>query len=90
MLRFIYQWRHRRAHKTASFEVPSGQDGSRTRWASLASYMSQASVRGRSFDPFDRPQKRRRNVAALLAMAAFTLLAWVVTESIFALELFRH
>lgn len=90
MLRFIYQWRHRRAHKTASFEVPSERESSRARWVGLASYMSQTSVRSRSFDRFDRPQKRRRSVAALLTMAAVTLLAWVVTESIFALELFRH
>jgi hypothetical protein len=90
MLRFIYQWRHRRVHKANSFEVPSDRAGYRNGQVSLGSYMSQASVRGRSFDRFDLPRKRRTGIVLLLTMAAVTLLAWVVVESIVALELFRN
>jgi len=90
MLRFIYQWRARRVHKTASFEVPSNREGYSNGRVSLGNYMSQASVRGRTFDRFDLPRKRRKGFAVLLTMAAVTPLAWVVIESIAALELFRN
>lgn len=91
MLRFLYRWRYRRAQKAQSYKVPSDRDGYNNGRVSLGSYMSQASVRGRTFDRFDLPRKRSKGLAMiLLAIALALLVGWIVLESIAALELFRN
>lgn len=87
MLRIFYRWRYYRAQKSDSFEVPSDRDGYGNGQVNLGSYMSQASVRGRTFDRFDLPRKRRQGLAFILTIVVAVLAAWLVIESIAALEL---
>lgn len=90
MLRYIYRWRYRRAQKAGSYKVPSDRDRYKNGRVNLGSYMSQTSVRGRTFDRFDLPRKRRKGLGILIAVLLAILLGWVVIESIAALELFKN
>ncbi|MGZ0656807.1 hypothetical protein ACWPKO_05850 [Coraliomargarita sp. W4R53] len=90
MLRYIYRWRYRRAQKAGSYKVPSDRDGYSNGRVNLGSYMSQPSVRGRTFDRFDLPRKRRKGLAIFITILLALLLGWIVIESIAALELFRN
>ncbi len=94
MLRFIYRWRYRRAQKVGAYKIPSPRLEAEGRIVSLGSYLSQTSVRGRTFDRFDLPRRRRRWLGAILAVLLAVLLAvvlgWIFVESIAALELFRN
>ena len=90
MLRYLYRWRYRRTQNAHSFQVPSDRDGYRNGRVNLGSYLSQSSVRGRSFDRFDLPRKRRKSVAVIIAILLALLVGWIVLESIAALELFRR
>ena len=90
MLRYIYRWRYRRAQKAGSYKVPSDRDGYSNGRVNLGSYMSQPSVRGRTFDRFDLPRKRRKGLAIVITILLALLLGWIVIESIAALELFRN
>jgi len=89
MLHYIYRWRYRRAQKAESFKVPSDRDGYTNGRVSLGSYLSQATVRGRTFDRFDLPRKRRKGLAILITIFLALLIGWIAIESIAALELFR-
>ncbi len=90
MLRILYRWRYRRAQKAESFRVPSDRGGYNNGRVSLGSYMSQASVRGRTFDRFDLPRKRRKGLAFLITIIAAIVLGWVTLESIAALDLLSN
>lgn len=90
MLRFIYRWRYRRAQKVGAYKIPSPQREAEGRIVSLGSYLSQTSVRGRTFDRFDLPRKRRRWLGVIVAVLLAVLLGWIIVESIAALELFRN
>lgn len=90
MLRFLYRWRYRRAQKAGAYKIPSPHREAGSRPVSLGSYLSQTSVRGRTFDRFDLPRKRRRWLGVVVAALLALLLGWVILESISALELFRN
>lgn len=90
MLQFIYRWRYQRAQKSGSFKVPSDRDGHTNGRVSLGSYMSQASVRGRTFDRFDLPRKRRRGLTFIVTILAAVLWGWIIVESVAALELLKN
>jgi hypothetical protein len=90
MLRFLYNWRYRRAQKAGAYKLPSSHREFGSRRLSLGSYLSQTSVRGRTFDRFDLPRKRRRWLGVVTAVLLALLLGWVTLESISALELFRN
>lgn len=90
MLHFLYRWRYRRAQKVGAYKLPPPHRETGTRPVSLGSYLSQASVRGRTFDRFDLPRKRRRWLGVLGAVLLAVLLGWIILESIAALELFRN
>lgn len=90
MLRLIYHWCRRRAQKTNSFKLPPDRKGHASGRVNLGSYLSQTSVRGRTFDRFDLPRKRRKSLAIVLTILLALLLGWIVIESIAALELFRN
>ncbi len=90
MLRLIYRWRYRRAQNAGSYTVPSDRKGYSNGRVNLGSYMSQASVRGRSFDRFDLPRKQRKGLAIVITVLLAMLVGWIVLESIAALELFRN
>ena len=90
MLRFLYRWRYRRAQNAESFQVPSDSRGRGNGQVHLGSYLSQESVRGRSFDRFDLPRRSRRWLLVMLAILIFSVTIWIVIESVAALELFRN
>ena len=90
MLRFFYRWRYRRAQKVGAYKIPSSHKEAGRQPISLGSYLSQTSVRGRTFDRFDLPRKRRRWLGMVVIVLLAALLGWIVMESIAALELFRN
>lgn len=90
MLRFIYRWRYQRAQKSGSYKVPSDGNGHSNGQVNLGSYMSQASVRGRTFDRFDLPKKSRRGLTIFATILAALLLGWLIIESVAALELLKN
>jgi hypothetical protein len=90
MLRYIYRWRYRRAQKAGSYKVPSDRNGYSNGRVNLGSYMSQPSVRGRTFDRFDLPRKRRKGLTILLAIFLALLLGWIVIESIAAFTILKN
>lgn len=90
MLRFLYRWRYRRAQKVGAYKIPSPHREADSRSVSLGSYLSQTSVRGRTFNRFDLPRKRRRWLGMVVAVLLAVLLVWIIFESIAALELFRN
>jgi hypothetical protein len=92
MLHYLYRWRYRRAQKAGSFKVPSDRNGYTNGRVNLGSYMSQDSVRGRTFNRFDLPNKRRKSLAIVIIITALLalLVGWIVIESIAALELFKN
>ena len=91
MLHYLYRWRYRRAQNAGSFEVPSDREGYVNGRVSLGSYLSQTSVRGRTFDRFDLPRKRRKGVAIFIVVIVLAvLLGWMIIESIAALENFQN
>lgn len=90
MIRFLYRWRYWRAQKAESFKVPSDRDGYSNGSVNLGSYISQTSVRGRTFGRFDLPRKRRRGLAFLIAIIAALILGWLVIESVAAIALLKN
>lgn len=90
MLRFIYRWRYRRAQKAGSYKVPSDRNGYSNGRVNLGSYMSQPSVRGRTFDRFDLPRKRRKGLTIVLAILLACLFGWIVIESIAAFTILKN
>lgn len=89
MLRFLYRWRYRRAQNAGAFKLPPSHKGGGHGRVDLGSYLSQSSVRGRSFNRFDLPRKRRRGLSLFIAIILALFVGWVVFESIQALELFQ-
>jgi hypothetical protein len=90
MLRYIYRWRYRRAQKAGSYKVPSDRNGYSNGRVNLGSYMSQSSVRGRTFDRFDLPRKRRKHLRIVITLILVLVIGWIVVESIAALELLQN
>jgi hypothetical protein len=90
MLRFIYRWRYRRAQNAGAFKLPPKHKGGGSGRVDLGSYLSQTSVRGRSFSRFDLPRKRRKGLSVLIAVLLALLIGWIVIESIQALELLSN
>lgn len=92
MLHHLYRWRYRRAQKADSYKVPSDRNGYRNGRVNLGSYMSQDSVRGRTFNRFDLPRNQRKGLAIAIVITVLLalLIGWIVIESLAALELFRN
>ncbi len=90
MLRLLYRWRYRRAQNAGAFKLPPKHRGGGNGRVDLGSYLSQSSVRGRSFDRFDLPRKRRKGLGVIIAIVLALLVGWIVIESVAALELFRN
>jgi len=87
MFKYYYKWRYNRAQRAKSFRLPSpaNQDGNSR--VTLGSYLNQTSVRGRTFDRFDLPMKRRRTLQFLLMILLLAGFCWLVYESINALAM---
>lgn len=90
MLRLIYRWRYRRAQNAGAFKLPPKNRDGRGSRINLGSYLSQSSVRGRNFNRFDLPRKRRKGFAIILVIGLALLVGWMVFESLAALELFQN
>jgi len=88
MLRFFYRWRQRRNERAGAFQLPSTHSAAEARYANFGNYLSQSSVRGRTFARFDLPRRRRQGIRLLVIIGVFGLLAWLIVESIAALALF--
>ncbi len=89
MLHLYYKWRYRRKQGSGAFKLPKHNLGGHSFRANFNSYLAQPSVKGRHFDRFDLPNKRRRWFRMLLILLALLALGWLVYESIAALAIFR-
>jgi hypothetical protein len=87
MLKLYYKWRYNRAQRAGSFKLPAGSRDSTSGRVTLGSYLSQTSVRGRTFERFDLPNKRRRGLQLLIAIGLLAGLCWLVYESINAIAM---
>lgn len=87
MLKFYYNWRYKRSQRMGSFDLPERESHKQI---SLKSYLSQDSVRGRHFDRFDLPRKRRRWLNMLFRLTLLGALVWLAYESIQAIAILRN
>ncbi|MGJ8640773.1 MAG: hypothetical protein ACSHYA_15395 [Opitutaceae bacterium] len=87
MLNLYYKWRYKRAQRAKSFKLPNGLNHGGNSRVTLGSYLSQSSVRGRTFDRFDLPNKRRRGLQLIAAMLLIGGFCWLIYESINALAM---
>ncbi|WP_269525650.1 hypothetical protein [Coraliomargarita parva] len=87
MFRFFYQWRYRRSQKADSFDVPSGGNERRS---NFSSYLSQSSVRGRQFDRFDLPNRRKLWLRIAFCATGAAVVGWLIYESVAALSIFNN
>lgn len=87
MLHLFFKWRYERKSRAGAFKLPKLSQDNNLDNANLGSYLSQSSVRGRSFKPFDQPRKRRKWVQIITTMVAVAVIVWVAYESIVALAL---
>ncbi len=87
MLKLYYKWRYQRAQRAGSFKLPPDERSRPPTRINLGSYLNQASVRGRTFERFDLPNKRKRGLQAIAVLAVLMLLSWLVYESVNALAM---
>ncbi len=90
MHRFIHQWRYKRAQKAEAFKLPTKRTSGKISHVDLGSYLSQSSGKSRSFKRFASPRKQQRALWTCVAVFLILLFAWVVPESIAAIELFQR
>ncbi|MGJ8654203.1 MAG: hypothetical protein ACSHX8_13155 [Opitutaceae bacterium] len=84
MFKTYYKWRYNRSQRARSFKLPEGQNSSGNKMT-LGSYLSQTTVRGRTFDRFDLPNRRRRGIQLLITFTLLAIFGWLVYESINAI-----
>ncbi len=87
MIKLYYKWRYQRAQRAGSFKLPGNPRSPGGSRVTLGSYLSQTSVRGRTFDRFDLPSKRKRGLQILVAIGLLAGLCWLVYESINAIAM---
>lgn len=87
MLKLFYKWRYQRAQRAGSFKLPDSGNADGHNRITLGSYLNQTSVRGRTFDRFDLPNKRRRGLQFLFVVVLLSVLCWLVYESINAIAM---
>jgi hypothetical protein len=88
MLHLYYKWRYRRKQGSGAFKLPNHNLGGHSFRVNFNSYLAQPDVKGRHFNRYDLPHKRRRWVRILLTLLALLALSWLVYESIAALATF--
>jgi len=87
MFHLYYKWRYRRSQYAGAFALPKHRQEHEFR-ANFGSYLSQPDVKGRNFDRFDLPQKRRRWMRIAFTLALTTTLGWLIYESAAAMAIF--
>jgi hypothetical protein len=87
MLHLYYKWRYQRSQFAESFSLPKQHPKHDFR-AHFGSYLSQPDVKGRHFDRFDLPKKRRRWMRVAFTLTLITTLAWLIYESAAAMAIF--
>ena len=86
MLRFYFQWRHRRRQAAASFRLPGERDRSLgMKRTNLESYLSQNSVRGRPVRTVGVPRISGIWLRRLIVLLTVICAGWMVYESTLAL-----
>ena len=90
MHRIFHQLRYRRAQKAEAFKLPKERKNGKIAHAELGSYLSQSSVRSRSFKRFASSRKQYGALWTCLVIFLILLFGWVVPESIAAIELFQR
>lgn len=89
MLHQYYKWRYNRSQSAGAFKLPRHEHGGHSFRGNFGSYLSQDSVRGRNFDRFDLPHKRRRWMRVLVTLLLLLTLGWLIYESAAAMSIFR-
>ncbi|MFT4902037.1 MAG: hypothetical protein ACI81V_001320 [Lentimonas sp.] len=89
MLKLYYKWRYKRSQQADSFKLPKNLMQHSSKRINLVSYLKQDSVRGRAFNRFDLPRKRKHNLKVLLCLSSIALLTWLIYESFKALVFFK-
>jgi hypothetical protein len=87
MLHLYYKWRYQRQSRKGAFKLPKRNDRSSTDSANLSSYLSQSTVRGGGFKPFELQRKRRKCAQIIALITVVLLIAWITYESIAALAM---
>ena len=90
MHRLIHQWRYKRSQKAEAFKLPKERKSGKIAHADLGSYLSQSSGKSRSFKRFASPRRQYGALWTCVAVFLILLFAWVVPESIAAMELFQR
>ncbi len=89
MLKFYYQWRHKRAQAAASFKLPGQRDRALgMKRVNLGSYLSQNSVRGYPSRSIGMPHVSclwLRRIVVLLVLAGA---GWMIYQSALAFIIF--
>ena len=92
MLKFYYQWRHKRAQAAASFKLPGQRDRALgMKRVNLGSYLSQNSVRGYSSKTSKTIGMPRVSCLWLRRIAVLIVLAgagWMIYQSALAFVIF--
>ncbi|MFQ3226528.1 MAG: hypothetical protein ACI8Z5_002800 [Lentimonas sp.] len=89
MFHLYYKWRYRRSQCAGAYALPKHDYKGNGFRGNFGSYLSQPSVKGRNFDRFDLPQKRRRWLRITFTLALVLALGWLIYESAAALAFFR-
>ncbi len=89
MFNRFYRWRYERRQRSGSFKLPETVSKRSIIRFNFSSYLSQTSVRGRTFNRFDLPRRRRRRWKLAFLLGVAVVLLWVIVESVRAFALFR-
>ena len=84
MLKYFYRWRHQRRKKRNSVKIP----GKQPLQINPGSYLNETALHKQSFEVFDLPRKRRRQIRALIILGLILVLAWLIYESMTAFVIF--
>ena len=91
MLKSFHLWRHRRSQRRGALKLPHPRAPRESVFReNFGNYLSQSSVRGRTLGQFDLSRRRKRRLKRLLLVLLAAVLAWLVYESVAALQLFRN
>ncbi|CAA6679541.1 Unannotated [Lentimonas sp. CC19] len=89
MFHLYYKWRYRRSQCAGAFRLPRDHKQGHEFRGNFGSYLAQPSVKGRNFDRFDLPQKRRRWIRITFTLVLTLTLGWLIYESAAAMAIFR-
>ena len=86
MLQLYFRWRYRRSQRAAAFKLPERDHSRGSTRQHFGSYLAQQTVRGNVTSPIDQSKNRRRWLRRLAIIAAVLLVAWIIYESLHAIQ----